>query len=288
MKDLKCNAFILNVPVSSRELHELIIAAKVAGQRERLFNRVAVANGAARALSKPLPYGQGDKQCPGALARRREMMPLLSSDESGAVQAVSVVLSGDEYADLCAAAKLRGLTVEALSKQIICGEAQSWLEASAQDDEFCKSMQVSDMAVEYLRELNAGIEVPQLWAIGVGQDLKPIFRERLTLLDRPHSPVAPARAFRAALDRGARGVVVVRVHPADSIPNEDDARELKRLLGAAAMLGSELIDFIVMNPIGNCSSYYVDPELWAAPALAPSLDGPRYNIAEWRKRGHLV
>ncbi len=113
-----------------------------------------------------------------------------------------------------------------------------------------------------LRENKYGITKEHFWVVGLGIDNRIIYIELVSLGGINSATVKPNEVFRLAAQRGVPKLILVHNHPGESLdPTEEDKDLTDRLIQAARLVSTEVIDHLIITP----KEYYsfVDDKLFA-------------------------
>ncbi len=113
-----------------------------------------------------------------------------------------------------------------------------------------------------LRENKYGITKEHFWVVGLGIDNRIMYIELVSLGGINSATVNPNEVFTLAAQRNVPKLILVHNHPGESLnPTEDDKDLTDRLIQAARLVSTEVIDHLIITP----EEYYsfVDNQLFA-------------------------
>ncbi len=113
-----------------------------------------------------------------------------------------------------------------------------------------------------LRESKYGITKEHFWVVGVGFDNRILYIELISLGSISTSVVNPNEVLRFAVQKNAPKIILIHNHPSETLkPSEEDKDLTNRLIQAAKLVKTEVIDHLIITPKGYYS--FVDSLLFA-------------------------
>ncbi len=112
------------------------------------------------------------------------------------------------------------------------------------------------------RENKYGITKEHFWVVGLGIDNRIMYIELVSLGGISSATVNPNEVFTLAAQRGVPKLILVHNHPGGTLnPTKDDKDLTDRLIQAARLVSTEVIDHLIITPKGYYS--FVDEKLFA-------------------------
>ncbi len=113
-----------------------------------------------------------------------------------------------------------------------------------------------------LRENKHGITKEHFWVVGLGIDNRIMYIELVSLGGISSATVNPNDVLTLAAQRSVPKLILVHNHPSGTLnPSKDDKDITDRLIQAARIVYTEVVDHLIITPEGYYS--FVDEKLFA-------------------------
>lgn len=100
-----------------------------------------------------------------------------------------------------------------------------------------------------LRENKYGITKEHFWVVGVGFDNRILYIELISLGSISTAVVNPNEVLRLAVQKNAPKIILVHNHPSETLKPSDEDKDLTdRLIQAARIVSTEVIDHLIITP----------------------------------------
>ncbi|MCR4344952.1 MAG: JAB domain-containing protein [Candidatus Scalindua sp.] len=100
-----------------------------------------------------------------------------------------------------------------------------------------------------LRENKYGITKEHFWVVGIGFDNRILYIELISLGSTSLAVVNPNEVLRLAVQKNAPKIILVHNHPSETLtPSEEDKDLTDRLIQAARIVSTEVIDHLIITP----------------------------------------